>query len=245
MPAGPKPNPHVLLVDDEPRFRELMGSVLPSWGYRVSSARSAEDARRVEAAAAEAADPVDLLLLDLNLPGAGGLDFLEDLRRRRPDVPVIILTGYGDLDAAQRAIRLDVVDFLKKPVPLGQLEQSLDRARRRIVTRLPTALDDGSDDSERLRDEIDHADDHPADYRRGDPPRGQGDHIDGPGGLRAKPRPGPGETLEDVERRHILATLRRNGGNRTATAIELGISRRTLQYRLAEYQQSGHLGPDE
>jgi DNA-binding NtrC family response regulator len=51
----------------------------------------------------------------------------------------------------------------------------------------------------------------------------------------------PGQTLAEVERRHILETLTRNNGNRTATATELGISRRTLYYKLAEYQKEGFL----
>jgi len=50
---------------------------------------------------------------------------------------------------------------------------------------------------------------------------------------------GPVQTLEDVEREHIISALRRNDGNRTATALELGISRRTLQYKLSEYQKQG------
>jgi len=49
----------------------------------------------------------------------------------------------------------------------------------------------------------------------------------------------PVQTLEDVEREHIISALRRNDGNRTATALELGISRRTLQYKLSEYQRQG------
>jgi two-component system response regulator FlrC len=54
------------------------------------------------------------------------------------------------------------------------------------------------------------------------------------------PPPQPADaTLEAVEREHILATLRRHEGNRTATAAELGISRRTLQYKLGEYQRQG------
>jgi DNA-binding NtrC family response regulator len=53
------------------------------------------------------------------------------------------------------------------------------------------------------------------------------------------PAPAAGVTLEEVERQHILATLRRNNGNRTATAQELGISRRTLYYKLEEYQKQG------
>ncbi len=57
----------------------------------------------------------------------------------------------------------------------------------------------------------------------------------------AAPSPQDVETLEDVERRHILSALERNDGNRTATAAELGISRRTLHYRLSEYARQGFL----
>jgi DNA-binding NtrC family response regulator len=59
------------------------------------------------------------------------------------------------------------------------------------------------------------------------------------------PTAAPGETLEEHERRAILAALQRNNGNRTATAAELGISRRTLHYRLQEYQKQGLLGTSE
>ena len=69
----------------------------------------------------------DILILDLNLPGMSGLDMLERLRQSQPDVQVIVLTGFGDLQAAKHAIRLDVVDFLTKPCALGTLEEALDR----------------------------------------------------------------------------------------------------------------------
>jgi DNA-binding NtrC family response regulator len=114
---------------------------------------------------------------------------------------VIILTGFGDLESARAAIKLDVVDFLKKPVPLGELEQALHRATQR-VHKLPTM----------------EKPEKPALA-----PVAAEDPV----------------TLAAVERDHILTTLKKNEGNRTATAQELGISRRTLQYKLSEYQEAG------
>jgi DNA-binding NtrC family response regulator len=176
----------VLIVEDEPRLRELLADVVPGMGFEAVAARSAEEASRKMAA-----EPFDVLLLDLQLPGIGGMDFFESVRRDEPEVQVIILTGYGDLDSARRAIRLDVVDFLTKPFHLNDVESALDRARRRVL-----------------------------EHRRRD-------------GEPTPVTPGTG-TLEDAERAAIIAALKRHGGNRTAAAAELGISRRKLHYWLAD-----------
>jgi DNA-binding NtrC family response regulator len=210
MPSDlPKPrpplDPHVLVVEDEPRMRELLQRVLAGWGFDAAIARSAEEATKLTEAR-----PPDVVVLDLNLPGEGGIEWLRRLRETHPKVQAIILTGFASIAAAKEAIHLDVVEFLTKPAHLGELEQALDRALRRLGPAqgpvLPpglTGLDDEQGDAEG-------------------------------GGERPPPR-----TLEEVEREHILATLARNDGNRTATAAELGISRRTLYYKLEGYQKEG------
>ncbi|HSV12714.1 MAG TPA: response regulator [Tepidisphaeraceae bacterium] len=191
----------VLIVEDESRLREMLAHAITDMGFDVSTARSAE-------AAVKMLDqqPADIILLDLNLPGINGIELFEIIHKRWPAIQVIVLTGFGDLDVAKRAIRLDVSDFLTKPCPLGDLEIALDRARhRRLVAIDPTYLAPEA------------------------PPT---------------PTPEPSKsaapmTLEEIERAHILAALERNGGNRTATAQELGISLRTLYYRLETYQKQG------
>ena len=72
-------------------------------------------------------------MLDLNLPGEGGIEFFKKLRDRLPRVQGIVLTGFASLEAAREAIHLDVVEFLTKPCHLGELEQALDRAMRRLA----------------------------------------------------------------------------------------------------------------
>ena len=191
----PKADPRVLIIEDEPRMRELLQRALSGWGFEVTAARSGEEALRH----ADDPSPPHVVLLDLDLPGIGGLETLSRLRERLPDLQGIVLTGFGSLEAARQAIHLDVVEFLTKPVPLGDLEQALDRAIRRVTPALPPVV--------------------PEDVASQPPP--------------------PGQTLAEVERRHILETLARNHGNRTATAAELGISRRTLYYKLGEYQRDG------
>jgi two-component system OmpR family response regulator len=202
----------VLVVEDEARLRELLARVLPGWGFEVAVARSAEEATRLAAA-----DPPDIVLLDLNLPGEDGLAFFARLRQRWPQVQGIVQTGFGSVESARQAIHLEVVEFLTKPASLGELERALDRAVRKLSAAppvIPPELlnDDGDDDDE--------------DSSGIDVP------TDAPVGA-------AGKTLEEVERQHILAALARNGGNRTATALELGISRRTLYYKLEEYQKQG------
>lgn len=187
---------HLLIVEDEPRLRELLLKVTVGWNFTASAARSAEEAWRMVRDG-----QVDLLLLDLHLPGENGMDFLQRLREAQITVPAIVLTGYGDLESARRAIHLDVVDFLSKPCRLDELEIALDRARRKLGLRKPASPMAPEDNEEA----------------------------------------GVISTLEDVERRHILEVLKCKNGNRTTTAIELGISRRTLQYRLQTYQQQGWL----
>jgi DNA-binding NtrC family response regulator len=195
----PKTDPRVLIVEDEPRMRELLLRAVGGWGFDAAAVRSGEEALRH---AAE--HPPHIVLLDLDLPGITGLETFKRLRERQSDLQGIVLTGRGSLDSARQAIHLDVVEFLTKPAPLGDLEHALDRAIRRLAPALPNAPV--------LPDAIAAADPPP-----------------------------PGQTLAEVERRHILETLARNNGNRTATATELGISRRTLYYKLAEYQKDGFL----
>jgi DNA-binding NtrC family response regulator len=222
MTANPKPenlppalrapaDPRVLVVEDELRMRELLQRVLTNWGFDVIVARSAEEATRL----IEGRDP-DVVLLDLNLPGEGGIEFFKKLRARLPRVQGIVLTGFASLDAAREAIHLDVVEFLTKPCHLGELEQALDRAMRRLAPPGKPAL-------------AAHEPGRDAAVPAG--PRG----ADSMGDANA------GRTLEEIEREHILATLQRHDGNRTAAAAELGISRRTLYYKLDGYEREGNL----
>ncbi|HEY8748470.1 MAG TPA: response regulator [Tepidisphaeraceae bacterium] len=127
-PSTPPPSEarEVLIVEDESRLREMLHRAVREMGFNPTVSNTAESALR------EAENRAfDIAIVDLNLPGMGGLEMLEKLKVLQSDVQAIILTGFGDLDAARAAIRLDVVDFLTKPCALGTLEESLDRARRR------------------------------------------------------------------------------------------------------------------
>jgi len=134
--ARPRPlHEKVLLVEDEARLREMLSRALAEMGFEPTAVSSGESALRMLEQ-----NPHGIIILDLNLPGMSGMEFLTAVRGRRPEVQVIVLTGFGDLDAAKKAIHLDVVDFLTKPCALGDLEIALDRARSRLRKEIEPEL---------------------------------------------------------------------------------------------------------
>jgi DNA-binding response OmpR family regulator len=103
---------HILVVDDEPGLRDFVSDALAGAGHRVVTAPDGETAfSELEAS------PVDLLVLDLRLPGRfDGMDVLRHARAELPELPVIVLTAHGSVESAVEAMRLGAVDFLEKPV---------------------------------------------------------------------------------------------------------------------------------
>jgi DNA-binding NtrC family response regulator len=124
--------PRLLIVDDEPRLRDLLMDVVADMGFTPTSARSAEEARKMMEA-----EPAHIVMLDLQLPVLSGMEFFEQIHRQWPATQVIIMTGFGDLTSAQQAIRLGVVDFISKPFHLRDVEVALDRAKKRLAVSLP------------------------------------------------------------------------------------------------------------
>lgn len=189
----------MLIVEDEARLRDMLLRAIAAMEFVVSVSGTAEAAM-----ALLEQHEFDIILTDLNLPGLHGIELCERVRANWPSTQLVILTGFGDLEAAKAAIRLDVVDFLTKPCSLGELETALDRAlRRRMNHILPrVAIDLGVE----TQQDVQH--DRP-------------------------------KKLHELEREHVLAALARHDGNRAAAAEELGISVRTLYYRLNEYERLG------
>ncbi|MFQ6548466.1 response regulator transcription factor [Aestuariibius sp. 2305UL40-4] len=99
----------ILIVDDDQAVAASLEALLQSWGYRTRIFQSGEDLLGC-------ADPGgECLLLDVRLPGIDGLTVLEALRTRGDVIPVILMTGHGDIDMAVRAMRGGAQDFIEKP----------------------------------------------------------------------------------------------------------------------------------
>ena len=115
----------VLIVDDEQDIRELVAGVLEDEGYQ---ARTAADSDAALAALAERRP--SLVLLDVWLQGSriDGLDLLDEIKRRDPSLPVLVISGHGNIDTAVAAIRRGATDFIEKPFEAGKLLHLVARA---------------------------------------------------------------------------------------------------------------------
>jgi two-component system nitrogen regulation response regulator NtrX len=105
--------PTILIVDDEPGVRTALSGVLRDEGYTVEAVPSGEAC--LERATQR---PVDLILLDVWLPGIDGLATLARLRERQVDAQVVLISGHGSIESAVRAIKMGAFDFVEKPLSL-------------------------------------------------------------------------------------------------------------------------------
>lgn len=235
----------VLVVEDESRLRDMLVRAIREMGFEPAGAPTAEHATRLME---QQWHPV--VVVDLNLPGAGGMDFLRNARQRWPRTQAVILTGFGDLESARQAIHLDVADFLTKPCGLGDMEIALGRAFDRLRALAPDGLDpelpppdadDELDEEEGGFPDLTADDEDPADEAAAAAAAASRVNATGHGHpMTFEPRDGSAAlSLEDVERQAILAALQKHNQNRAAAANELGISLRKLYYRLAQYQKQG------
>lgn len=131
------PQPEVFLVDDDASVRTALTRLLKSKGYTVRAFPSAHAFLESGAHLCPGC-----LLLDLHLPGVGGMELYERLREEGAPMPVIFLTGYGDIPTSVRAMKAGAMDFLPKPVPrpalLAAVEVALKAESRLREERVET-----------------------------------------------------------------------------------------------------------
>jgi DNA-binding NtrC family response regulator len=113
---------NLLIVDDERAVREAAREAALVLGYRAAASDSAEQALRLLES-----QSIDVVLLDLKLPGTGGLEMLRQIKSRRPDIEVIVITGHGTVESAVQAMKAGAYDFMTKPFSLEELKLLLDR----------------------------------------------------------------------------------------------------------------------
>lgn len=120
-----------LVVDDERDIRELLVMALGRMGLRTATAATLADAR-----AQLAQDRFDLCLTDMRLPDGSGLDLVAQISAQHPDMPVAMITAYGNVEAAVDALKAGAFDFVSKPVDLpvlrGLVQRALDLRRRGV-----------------------------------------------------------------------------------------------------------------
>ncbi|NLI31928.1 MAG: response regulator [Deltaproteobacteria bacterium] len=131
---------NVLVVDDEEAFAANLSKLLSRRGYNTVTADNGSAAiRMIEE------NPFDVVVLDLRMPGLGGIETLREMKKKRPETQVIILTGHGTVDSAMDGIGLGAFDYAMKPILIKDLQEKIDQAyeRKRIEEERLRAFVDG------------------------------------------------------------------------------------------------------
>ncbi|MFH1983909.1 MAG: response regulator [Pseudomonadota bacterium] len=116
----------VLLVDDELDFLEVMRERLANRGMQVSTSTSA-----VEALAQLEVEHFDAVILDLKMPGMDGLEALNRIKEKRPEIQVILLTGHATVEKGVAAIKAGALDFVEKPADMESLAEKIKSAKEK------------------------------------------------------------------------------------------------------------------
>ena len=129
---------HILIIDDEALYRRALERVLSRVGYTTSSARDAAEAMTIVSS-----QPLDLVLTDVRMPGIQGLELVRQIREFDPDLPCIVITGYGSAESSVEALRAGAYWYLQKPFDQGNLdvvrrlvEQAIEHGRLKAENRM-------------------------------------------------------------------------------------------------------------
>ena len=121
-----EPLANILVVDDSEAVCKALRDVLTMSGYAVRAAPSGERAMQILETA-----QMDLIITDLKMSGMSGIQLLKKVKDKNPSLPVVILTGFGDMDSVIEAMRAGVADYLKKPFSINEVLQVTERELQR------------------------------------------------------------------------------------------------------------------
>lgn len=131
MEQAKEPQPKVLIVDDEERFRKTLAKLLSAKGLTVEAVGSGEEAVKfIENHA------IDVVLLDMRMAGMNGIDTLTAIKQRDASVEVIMLTGHASVDVAVEIMKRGGYEYLLKPCDIDELMVKIDSAFERRMARL-------------------------------------------------------------------------------------------------------------
>lgn len=134
-------NKKIVVIEDDAYEVVLLKNIIKNvWEHDLDFLTSAEDAR--EALNQSSHDKIELIILDLNLPGTGGLDFLMELRSKYPHIPVVISTGSRRREDVLQALRLGAMDFIEKPLTEERLQACLLKINKPYGEKLSVSIVD-------------------------------------------------------------------------------------------------------
>jgi DNA-binding NtrC family response regulator len=114
----------VLIVDDDKNFLAILSERMQVRGMEVHTAASAK-----EALSMIETESYDAILLDLMMPEMGGLEALQIIKDKKPEIQVILLTGYASVSKGVEAMKLGAMDFVPKPADIGELTEKIKQAK--------------------------------------------------------------------------------------------------------------------
>ncbi|NWF92307.1 MAG: sigma-54-dependent Fis family transcriptional regulator [Syntrophaceae bacterium] len=129
----------ILIAEDEEKMRRILEVNLQD-RYRILLAQDGEEALRIFKES-----PVNLILTDMKMPGKDGLSLLHEVKRLRPEIPVIVITAYGTIESAVHAMKEGATDYLLKPIKMEEVKLVIERALQQV---------DLIDENRQLREEI-------------------------------------------------------------------------------------------
>lgn len=139
---------NVLILDDEPGFRKEIGEYLSDEGFKIFQAELPSQAVQLIKT-----HPIDIALFDIRLPEMDGLTLLQKIRKEHPQINIIMMTGFGEMEHVIKALRYGAVDFLKKPFTLEELNEIIRRTLK--FRKLKSTIDEKeSTESEILKGDI-------------------------------------------------------------------------------------------
>jgi len=121
-------DPSVMIVDDEEDFLETLVKRLEKRDIKVIGAKSGEEALELLQKS-----PVDVVVLDVKMPGMDGIEALKEIKRRHPLVEVVLLTGHASTEVAIRGMELGAFDYLMKPIGMDELLYKVQDAYERVT----------------------------------------------------------------------------------------------------------------
>jgi DNA-binding NtrC family response regulator len=127
----------ILLVDDEKDFLDVMSERIEARGMEVSTADSAAQAlEKVESGG------FDAIILDLMMPGMDGLEALKAIKKKNPDLQVVLLTGHATVEKGIEAMKLGAMDFIEKPADLDKLTDIIKKAQARKMVIIERKMEE-------------------------------------------------------------------------------------------------------
>ena len=115
----------ILILDDEKQFTEELSGFFQGSDYESFEANTAEEGKRIMQK-----NEIDLLILDVRLPGVNGLDILKEVKSQYPNMEVIIISAHGDMDTVIKAMRLGAFDYLRKPFRYIDIQIDIERTQK-------------------------------------------------------------------------------------------------------------------